>query len=136
MLTRDCSHCLVKNNRGCSFSLFNYDSYVSFRASGVIWGIRVDCRAGVFARLDALPCSLPCGTDNLDYENHLYVNCPGVGQVARGLPTRGAATRWSWGASDCHYCVISRRNPGILVETHSGLPREPVGRPTGTHGLP
>ena len=25
--------------RGCSFGLFNYDSYVSFRAIGVIWGI-------------------------------------------------------------------------------------------------
>ena len=23
----------------CSFGLFNYDSYASFRASGVIWGI-------------------------------------------------------------------------------------------------
>ena len=23
----------------CSFGLFNYDSYVSFRAIGVIWGI-------------------------------------------------------------------------------------------------
>ena len=47
----------------------------------------VDWRAGVFALLDTLPCSLPCGTDNQDCENHLYVDCPGVGQVARGLRT-------------------------------------------------
>ena len=39
----------------------------------------------MFALLDTLPCSLPCGTDDQDYENHLYVDCPGVGQVARGL---------------------------------------------------
>ena len=30
--------------------------------------LRVDCRAGVFALLDTLPCFLPCGTDNQDYE--------------------------------------------------------------------
>ena len=48
---------------------------------------RVDCRAGAFALLDTLPCSLPCGTDNQDYENHLYVDCLGVGRVARGLRT-------------------------------------------------
>ena len=36
----------------------------------------------------ALLCSLPCyGTDNQRHENHLYVDCPGVGQVARGLRT-------------------------------------------------
>ena len=29
-----------------------------------------------------------------------------------------------------------RGNPGIPVGTHGGLPREPVGRPTGTHGIP
>ena len=40
LLTRYCSHCLfVKNQGGCSFGLFNYDSYVSFRAIRVIWGI-------------------------------------------------------------------------------------------------
>jgi len=59
---------------------------------------RVDCRAGVFALLalflvptlwGTLLCSLPCyGTDNQRHENHLHVDCPGVGQVAsvRGLP--------------------------------------------------
>ena len=80
---------------------------------------RVECRAGAFALLDTLPCpypvgdsalSLPCGglflvptlwgtlpcslpcfgTDNQS-ENHLYVDCPGVGQVARGLRTKNAA---------------------------------------------
>ena len=49
--------------------------------------LRVDCLAGVFALLDTLPCSLPCGTDNEDYENHLAVDCPGVGQITRGLQT-------------------------------------------------
>ena len=40
LLTRHCSHCLlVKNKGGCSFGLFNYDSFVSFRAIGVIWSI-------------------------------------------------------------------------------------------------
>ena len=52
MLTRHCSHCLVKNKGGCSFVLFNYDSYVSFRAIDVIRNmayLRVDCRTGVLA---------------------------------------------------------------------------------------
>ena len=80
LLTRHCSHRLVKNKEGCSFGLFSYDSYVSFRAIGVICGI-------LTAELDTLPCSLPCGTDNQDYENHLYVDCLGVGRVARGLRT-------------------------------------------------
>ena len=58
---------------------------------------RADCRAGVFALLalflvptlwGTLLCPLPCyGTDNQRHENHLYVDCPGVGQVARGLRT-------------------------------------------------
>ena len=40
LLTRHCSHCLfVKNQGGCSFGLFNFGTYVSFRASGVIWGM-------------------------------------------------------------------------------------------------
>ena len=30
---------LAKNKGGCSFGLFKYDSFVSFRAIGVIWGI-------------------------------------------------------------------------------------------------
>ena len=55
---------VVKSQGGRSFGLFNYDSYVSFRAIGLIWGIlRVDCRAGVLAHLVTPPCplSLPCG---------------------------------------------------------------------------
>ena len=45
-----------------------------------------------------LPCSLPCGTDNQDYENHLAVDCPGVGQIARGLRTIDALqARDTWG---------------------------------------
>ena len=108
MLTRHCSHCLlVKNKGGCSFGLFNYDSFVSFRAIGVIWGIReltaelvcllfwhsslsLPC-GGLFlvpTLWGTLLCPLPCyGTDNQRHENHLYVDCPGVGQVARGLRT-------------------------------------------------
>ena len=39
LLTRHYSQCLVKNKGECSFVLFNYDSFVSFRAIGVIWGI-------------------------------------------------------------------------------------------------
>ena len=74
----------------CSFGLFNDDSYVSFRAIGILPGmgyLRVNCRAGVFVLSNTLPCSLLCGTNNQDYENHLVVDCPGVGQVARGLRT-------------------------------------------------
>ena len=58
---------------------------------------RVHCRAGVFALLalflvptlwGTLLCSLPCyGTDIQGHENHLHVDFPGVGQVARGLRT-------------------------------------------------
>jgi len=111
LLTRHCSHCLlVKNKGGCSFGLFNYDSFVSFRAIGVIWGIReltaelvcllfwhsslsLPC-GGLFlvpTLWGTLPCPYPVGdsalsptllwTDNLRHENHLYVDCPGVGQV-------------------------------------------------------
>ena len=39
LLTRHCSQSFVKNQGVCSFGLFNYDSYVSFRASGLIWCI-------------------------------------------------------------------------------------------------
>ena len=49
--------------------------------------LRVDCRAGVFALLGTLPCSLPYKIGNRDYENHLAVDCPGVGQIAGGLRT-------------------------------------------------
>ena len=51
--------------------------------------LRFACQTGVFALLDNLPCSLPRGTDYRDYENHLYMDCPGVGQVSRGLRTMG-----------------------------------------------
>ena len=82
----------------CSFGLFNYDSFVSFRAIGVIWGIReltAELVCLLFWTLFVVPtlwgtllCSLPCdGTDDQRHENHLYVDCPGVGQVARGLRT-------------------------------------------------
>ena len=78
-----------------------------FGLSGNMGYSRVDCRAGVFALLalflvptlwGTLPCPYPVGdsalsptllwTDNLRHENHLNVDCPGVGQVAsvRGLP--------------------------------------------------
>ena len=67
--------------------------------------IRVGCRAGVLAHLVSLPCSLPCGTDNQDYENHLYVDCPGVGQVARGLRTED--------------CRITRRSDRTRSALHS-----------------
>ena len=83
----------------CSFGLFNYDSFVSFRAIGVIWGIReltAELVCLLFWSLFLVPtlwgtllCPLPCyGTDNQRLENHLHVDCPGVGQVAsvRGLP--------------------------------------------------
>ena len=62
LLTRHCGHCVfVKDQGGCSFGLFNYDSYVSFRASGVIWGTWDGCRAGVFAHLVSLPCPYTVG---------------------------------------------------------------------------
>ena len=82
----------------CSFGLFNYDSFVSFRAIGVIWGIRqltAELMCLLFWSLFLVPtlwgtllCPLPCyGTDNQRHGNHLCVDCPGVGQVARGLRT-------------------------------------------------
>ena len=96
MLTRHCSHCLlVKNKGGCSFGLFNYDSFVSFRDIGVIWGIRELTAELVCLLFWHSSLSLPCGglygTDNQRHENHLYVDCPGVGQVARGLRTDRSA---------------------------------------------
>ena len=95
LLTRHCSHCLVKNKGGCSFGLFNYDSFVSFRAIGVIWGIRELTAELVCLLFWHSSLSLPCGglygTDNQRHENHLYVDCPGVGQVARGLRTDRSA---------------------------------------------
>ena len=39
LMTRHFSHRRVKNKAWCSFGLFSYDSYVSFRAIGVVWGI-------------------------------------------------------------------------------------------------
>ena len=52
---------------------------------------RVDCRAVCLLfwhSFLSLPCGGLCyGTDNQRHENHLYVDCPGVGQVARGLRT-------------------------------------------------
>ena len=63
LLTRHCSHCLfVKNQGRCSFGLFNYYSYVSFRASGGIWGIWELVAELVYlltSRHSSL--SLPCG---------------------------------------------------------------------------
>ena len=59
-----------------------------------------------------LLCSLPCyGTDKQRHENHLYVDCPGVGQVARGLRT------------ECRWVDIKDRAPtpnsaGIIVQRH------------------
>ena len=49
--------------------------------------IRIGWRAGVFAHLFTLPCPYPVGDQYSRHENHLYVHCPGVGQVARGLRT-------------------------------------------------
>ena len=125
--TRYCIRPTWRAGSACSFGLFNYDSFVSFRAIGVIWGIReltaelvcllfwslflvptlwgtlpcpylvgdsslsLSC-GGLFlvpTLWGTLLCPLPCyGTDNQRHENHLHVDCPGVGQVAsvRGLP--------------------------------------------------
>ena len=74
---------------------------MSFRAIGVIWGTReliAELVCLLFWSLflvptlwGTLPCPYPVGdsalsptllwTDNLRHENHLYVDCPGVGQV-------------------------------------------------------
>ena len=98
MLTRHCSHCLVKNKGGCSFGLFNCDCFVSFRAIGVIWGIWE-----FTAELLCLPfwtlclVSYPVEPIIKTMKHHLYVDCPGVGQVARSLrttfPVHGQNTR-------------------------------------------
>ena len=88
----------VRGGGKCSFGLFNYDSFVSFWVIGVIWGIReltAELMCFLLLALFLVPtlwgtllCFLPCyGTDYQRHENHLYVDCPGVGQVARGLRT-------------------------------------------------
>ena len=38
LMVRHCRRCLVKSQGGCYFGLFNNDSYVSFRAFGLLWG--------------------------------------------------------------------------------------------------
>ena len=50
----------------CSFGLFNYDSFVSFRAIGVIWGIR-ELTAELVCLLfwSLLPCPYPVGDSSL-----------------------------------------------------------------------
>ena len=50
----------------CSFGLFNYDSFVSFRAIGVIWGIR-ELTAELMCLLFSvtLPCPYPVGDSAL-----------------------------------------------------------------------
>ena len=58
----------------------SYDSYVSFRAIGPLWGtyLRVDCRAGVFAHI-VTPRFVPTlGEQYSRHENHLSVDSPGV----------------------------------------------------------
>ena len=66
LLTRHCSHCLVKNKGGCSFGLFKYDSFVSFRAIGVIWGIReLTAELMCLLFLVTLPCPFPVGDSAL-----------------------------------------------------------------------
>ena len=45
----------------CSFGLFNYDSFVSFRAIGVIWGIRELTAELVCLLFWHSSLSLPCG---------------------------------------------------------------------------
>ena len=70
---------------GCLFGLVNYDSYVSFRAVGLMWYWRVDCRAGVFAHPVTPPCSYPVGDQQSRHENHLFVDRPGVWADCMGL---------------------------------------------------
>ena len=72
----------------CSFGLFKYDSFMPFRAIGVIWGIwelTAELLCLPFWTLFLVPTLWE--TNNQDMINHLYVGCPGVGQVARGLRT-------------------------------------------------
>ena len=49
--------------------------------------LRVDCRAIVFAHLVTIPCPYPVGDLYSRHENHLSVDCPGVGQIACGSRT-------------------------------------------------
>ena len=60
LLTCHCSHCClsVQNQGGCLFGVFNYDSYVSFRAIGVIWGIW-ELIAELLCLLTSSPCFVP-----------------------------------------------------------------------------
>ena len=76
----------MKNEGARSFGLFNYDRFVSFRPIWRSMGyLVVDSRTGVFALFDTLPCPYPVGDQLSRHENRLAVDCPGVGQVARGL---------------------------------------------------
>ena len=105
---------------------------MSFRAVGVIWGIReltAELVCLLFWSLFLVPtlwgplwgtllCSLPCyGTHNQRHENHLHVDCPGVGQVAsvRGLPgsragCTGLTNRPSMGLEDDFVPVYTKKS--------------------------
>ena len=59
LLTRHyCSHCPVKNKGGCSFGLFKYDGYVSFRAIGLVGYLR--STAGLMFCWCGFPLTLAC----------------------------------------------------------------------------
>ena len=52
LLVRPCRHCFVKNQGGCWFGLFNYDSYMSFRGIGLTRGIcKLIAELGCFAHV-------------------------------------------------------------------------------------
>ena len=97
--------------------------------------LRVDCRAGVFALLDTLPCSLPCGTDNQDYENLVAVDCPGVGKIARGLRTLLRMIRVGSGAAS--WATILEQGLALyeVVEMKTSIEGEAPGE-SGGHQSP
>ena len=69
-----------------SFGLFNYDSYMLFRAIGLILGIlNADCCAGVFVHGVTQPCPCLLGDQSSRHENHLSIDCPGVGAACMRL---------------------------------------------------
>ena len=64
----------------CSFGIFNYDSFVSFRAIGVIWGIRELTAELVCLLFWHSSLSLPCG-------GLCFVPYPAMGPIIKDKKT-------------------------------------------------
>ena len=85
LLTRHYSGCPLENSQGgCSFGLFNCDSYVTFWASGVLWGFWELVAELVYSLISSLSLVLTLWENNNEYmKTTVRGACPGAGQVER-----------------------------------------------------